>query len=98
MTDFKGRKALISGATRGIGRAIAKTFLEAGATVIGVYGSNHKAAESFSQEWRASDSFAENRLFLHQCDISDESLIESVRQLAKNRRPYAAFWEGGTKP
>ncbi|MBW2466944.1 MAG: beta-ketoacyl-ACP reductase [Deltaproteobacteria bacterium] len=75
MTDFKGRKVLISGATRGIGKAVAKAFLEAGAIVVGVYGSNRKAAETFSQEWTDNTSFQENRLFLHQCDISDESSV-----------------------
>ena len=75
MTDFQGRKTVISGATRGIGKAIAKAFLEAGAIVIGVYGSNRKAADSFFQEWEKSASFQENRLFLYQCDISDQASV-----------------------
>src|SRR5210317_86259 len=75
MTDFQGRRAIISGATRGIGKAIAKAFLEAGATVIGVYGANRKAADSFIHEWEANASFKKNRLFLHQCDISDDSSV-----------------------
>ena len=75
MTDFQGRRTVISGATRGIGKAIAKAFLEAGATVIGVYGSNRKAADSFIQEWEENASFKKNRLFLHQCDISDDSSV-----------------------
>lgn len=75
MTDFQGRKAVISGATRGIGKAIARAFLEAGATVIGVYSSNRKAADSFMQEWQESASFQENRLFLYQCDISDQASV-----------------------
>ena len=80
MTDFQGRKAVISGATRGIGKAIARAFLEAGATVIGVYGSNHKAADSFVREWQKSRSFQDNRFFLYQCDISDD---DSVLKLFK---------------
>ena len=75
MTDFQGRKTVISGATRGIGKAIAKAFLEAGAIVIGIYGSNREAADSFMQEWHESASFQENRLFLYQCDISDDSSV-----------------------
>jgi len=75
MTDFQGRKTVISGATRGIGKAIAMAFLEAGATVIGVYSSNRKAADSFMQEWQESASFQENRLFLYQCDISDQASV-----------------------
>jgi 3-oxoacyl-[acyl-carrier protein] reductase len=75
MTDFQGRKAVISGATRGIGKAIARAFLEAGATVIGIYNSNRKAADSFMQEWQEDASFQENRLFLYQCDISDQASV-----------------------
>jgi 3-oxoacyl-[acyl-carrier protein] reductase len=75
MTDFQGRKAVISGATRGIGKAIAIAFLEAGATVIGVYGSNRKAADSFIGEWQKNPSFKENRLILYQCDIADDSSV-----------------------
>ena len=75
MTDFQGRRAVISGATRGIGKAIAKAFLEAGATVIGVYGFNREAADSFIQEWEENASFKKNRLFLHRCDISEDSSV-----------------------
>jgi len=75
MTDFQGRKAVISGATRGIGKAIARAFLEAGATVIGVYSSDRKAADSFMQEWQKSASFQENKLFLYRCDISDQASV-----------------------
>jgi 3-oxoacyl-[acyl-carrier protein] reductase len=78
MTDFQGRKAVISGATRGIGKAIARAFLEAGATVIGVYSSNRKAADSFMKEWQESASFQENRLFLYQCDISDQASVLKI--------------------
>ncbi len=75
MGDFKGKKAVISGATRGIGKAIARAFLDAGATVLGVYGTNHEAAESFTSEWEASSSFQNDRLLLFPCDVSDESSV-----------------------
>ncbi|KPK00171.1 MAG: 3-oxoacyl-ACP reductase [Desulfobacterales bacterium SG8_35] len=75
MTDFHGRKAVISGATKGIGKAVAKAFLEAGATVIGVYGSDRSAADAFIQEWETNASSPENRLFLYPCDVSDESAV-----------------------
>ena len=75
MTDFHGRKAVVSGATKGIGKAIARAFLAAGATVIGVYGSDRKAAAAFILEWKTDASYLENRLFLFPCDVSDESAV-----------------------
>jgi 3-oxoacyl-[acyl-carrier protein] reductase len=76
MTDFDGRKAIISGATKGIGRAIARAFLQAGATVIGIYGSDHRAAKAFMKEWKADGSYQEDRLYLYACDVSDRAAVE----------------------
>jgi 3-oxoacyl-[acyl-carrier protein] reductase len=75
MNNFHGRKAVISGATKGIGKAIAKGFLESGATVIGVYGSDRNAAESFMLEWEENTFYQKKRLFLYPCDVSDVSAV-----------------------
>jgi 3-oxoacyl-[acyl-carrier protein] reductase len=84
MTGFEGKKAVISGATKGIGKAIAKEFLMAGATVIGVYSSDSNAAETFIQEWKADNSFQKNRLFLHRCDVSNEpAVVEFFAEVEK---------------
>jgi 3-oxoacyl-[acyl-carrier protein] reductase len=40
--DFKGQTAIITGGTRGIGRAVSEAFLKAGAKVIATYKSNEK--------------------------------------------------------
>ncbi len=84
MTGFEGKKAVISGATKGIGKAIAKEFLMAGATVIGVYSSDSNAAETFMREWKADNSFQENRLFLDRCDVSNEpAVVEFFAEVEK---------------
>jgi 3-oxoacyl-[acyl-carrier protein] reductase len=75
MNDFHGRKAVVSGATKGIGKAIAKAFLEAGATVIGVYGSDRNAADVFMREWQTNAFYQEEKLYLHPCDVSEESAV-----------------------
>ena len=70
MTDFKGQKAIVTGATRGIGRAIAETLLAEGATVIGIYGGNEAAAAEFLETGTAPD-----RLQLHKLDVSDYQAV-----------------------
>lgn len=72
MDDFKGQIAIVTGATRGIGRAITLEFLEQGATVVGVYGSNPQAAENMLQECEQFDG----RLHLEQCDVADYAQVE----------------------
>jgi len=44
MYDFEGQTIIITGGTRGIGKAIAESFLKAGARVIVTYTSNEAAA------------------------------------------------------
>ena len=50
MYDFKGQTVTITGGTRGIGKAIAESFLRAGAKVINTYSANELAAARFRQE------------------------------------------------
>ena len=67
MLEFEGKKAVVTGATRGIGRAITEALLMHGATVVGLYGGNQQAAEAFA----AACGQYGNRLRLHQLDVSD---------------------------
>jgi 3-oxoacyl-[acyl-carrier protein] reductase len=70
MADFTGRTAIVTGATRGIGRALAETLLHRECTVVGTYGSDKEEAERFQQQW------AKNKLHLVRCDVADHAQVQ----------------------
>ena len=72
--DFTGRRAIVTGGTRGIGAAVTKGLLEAGAVVTAVYASNDEAAKAFAEEM----SGYAGRLETAKCDVSDYSAVESL--------------------
>jgi 3-oxoacyl-[acyl-carrier protein] reductase len=59
MTDLSNKTALVTGASRGIGRATASVLAAAGARVIVHYGSASKEAESLVAEIRAAGGKAD---------------------------------------
>lgn len=72
MNDFHGRKAIVTGATRGIGRAVSLGLLERGAAVFGLYGSDQQAARRLAEECREYTS----RLTLVRCDVADYQAVQ----------------------
>ena len=83
MEDFAGQTAIVSGATRGIGRAIAGKFLKAGARVIGVYGKNLEGARSFAEEYAEyADHFE-----LQQCNIAREAEVDALFLMVEEKYP-----------
>ncbi|HKJ64229.1 MAG TPA: SDR family NAD(P)-dependent oxidoreductase [Desulfopila sp.] len=72
--DFCDQHVIVTGATRGIGKAISIAFLQKGARVIGVYGGNKRAADQLQDEVRSLSG----SLSLFPCDVSKET---EVRQL-----------------
>ena len=72
--NFSGQKAIVTGATRGIGRAVTQSLLRQGAVVIGVYGGNDDAAA----EHVASCASAGDRLQLYRVDVSDYKAVEGL--------------------
>ena len=73
MNTFLDQKVVVTGASRGLGRAITLAFLREGAQVIGIYGGNSAAAQAFLQE---CEQF-EDKLQLHQCDVADNRQVET---------------------
>jgi 3-oxoacyl-[acyl-carrier protein] reductase len=71
--DFTEQKAVVTGATRGLGRAVTEALLSRGAHVIGVYGGNDEAAAAFKE----SCGEQAEKLSLHKLDVSDYTAVES---------------------
>jgi 3-oxoacyl-[acyl-carrier protein] reductase len=83
--DFTDQNVLITGATRGIGKAIAESFIQMGAFVIGVYSGNAEGAEKFSHD---NQDYAQH-FKLYPCDISQEQ--EVIALFADLQKEYLAL-------
>jgi 3-oxoacyl-[acyl-carrier protein] reductase len=75
---FSGRAAIVTGATRGIGRAIALELARHGADVAFNYARSAEAAETLSKEIEALGV----RVLASQCDVANtEAAAEMVKQV-----------------
>ncbi len=64
-----GRVALVTGGTRGIGRAISERLKEAGYTVAANFGGNEEAAKKFTEETGIAS---------YKCDVSDYDACQEM--------------------
>ncbi len=72
MFNFEGQTVIVTGGTRGIGKAVAEAFLKAGANVVISYSSDNEAAEKF----KSANASCINQLDIQKFDISDYSQVE----------------------
>lgn len=80
--DIKGKIALVTGCTKGIGRSMATGLAEAGADIIGVSASL-KAGSAVEQDIRA----AGRKFYPYQADFSDRSSLNQFIQSVKSDFP-----------
>ena len=80
---FENRLALVTGGTKGIGRAIALHFAAHGATVACLYGHDEAAAEAYRQECQ-DKGYAPA---LYRCDVRDpDEVAATVAQIVERYR------------
>ncbi len=83
--SLKNQIILVTGASRGIGRAIAKLLSESGAEVIIHYNSNKAEAEKLKNE-------LQNPSYTEQCDLLDTSQVKGfIPRLVQKYGPIAAL-------
>ena len=90
MTKF----ALITGGTKGIGKAVAQILAKAGYNLILTYGNDNVAAESVQKE--LTDNFT-NETFILQADITSEKSIDTIDAFLeeKNIRLFSLIFNAG---
>jgi 3-oxoacyl-[acyl-carrier protein] reductase len=71
---LSGQVALVTGASRGIGRAIAESLALGGATVVVNYARSAEAAEGLV----ATITAAGGQAWSHQADVADEQAVEAM--------------------
>lgn len=78
---LKNKCAIVTGASRGIGKAIAKKLASLGANIVLNYRSNEEEALKVQKE--LLDMGVE--VFLYRCDISDSKAVEEMIKEAKEK-------------
>ena len=82
--DLSGRNALVTGGTRGIGRAISRRLAEAGANTLAVYHADEEAAAVSLAERNGFGSGGHANL---RADIGDEAQVAAVIRATQSRFP-----------
>ena len=72
--SLQGRKALVTGGSRGIGAAIARLFAEAGASVAICHFGDDAGAQALSAEFAS----AGRSLATRECDVADEAQVTAL--------------------
>jgi len=79
--DFTGQTVIVTGGTRGIGKAVSQAFLRAGAKVIANYSSNEAAADQCKQE---NAQYAE-RLDLQKFNVASYEEVEKFYKYVEEK-------------
>jgi 3-oxoacyl-[acyl-carrier protein] reductase len=83
-----GQVALVTGASRGIGAAIARELAAAGATVVVNYASSPDAADAVVAEIRTAGGQA----WAHQANVADEEQVEGMVKAVLEQGAASTCW------
>jgi 2-deoxy-D-gluconate 3-dehydrogenase len=72
--DLTGKKALVTGCSRGIGKAMAVALAQAGADIVGVSATLEKTGSAIEKEVLATG----RRFEAYACDLSDREAVKSL--------------------
>lgn len=72
--DLSGKTALVTGCSRGIGRAMALALAKAGADIVGVSASLEETGSAVGEDVTATG----RRFIAHRCDLSDRAAIHGL--------------------
>lgn len=73
---FSGKKVIVTGGLKGIGKAIVKRFLEEGAIVCTTYCNSGEKLEEYKEEFSA----ARDRLFIYKMDVKQYDEVSAVME------------------
>lgn len=88
MLNLVGPSAVVTGVSRGIGRATAVSLASAGANVAGCYGSDHEGAEAVRRQIEAEG----RKAFIVQADSGDPATAERLGSEAIQRWGSLDIW------
>ena len=87
-TDLVGNSAVVTGVSKGIDRAVAVAVADAGANVVGCYGSDHEGAELVRSQIEATGREA----VIVQADTGDPATAERLASEATTRWGSLDIW------
>lgn len=76
MSILANKTVLVTGGSRGIGKAIVRTAMQEGANVVFTYLNSTEEAESIARE--LSSNFPEQQCVARQCDVSNTEAMEKM--------------------
>ena len=79
--EFDSRIAIVTGGSKGIGKAISLAFCERGAHVVSNYASDQRAAQELSKEAESLPG----KLIPHQADVTDPQQTSAMMEDVANR-------------